>query len=54
MSEMKIVEKKIMERKKIEKEPIFIKHEKLKIALVVAITLGLYYFVISTILRVPI
>lgn len=54
MSEMKIMEKKMMERKEIEKEPIFKEHEKLKMVLVVAITLGLAYFVISTILRVPI
>jgi hypothetical protein len=54
MSEMKIMKKKMMERKEIEKEPIFKEHEKLKMALVVAITLGLAYFVMSTILRVPI
>ena len=41
-------------KERTEKEPIFKEHEKLKMALVIAITLGLYYFVMSTILRVPI
>ena len=52
MSQMEIMEKKMMERKEIEKESIFKKHEILRMALSLAIYLGLFYVVMNIIFRV--